>query len=322
MKKSIKNILSAVLAAVLICSLTACSASAKSYEKFSYEFFGTFDTIIKVSGYTETMKEFEEYSSYAYQRFNELHKLYDNYNTYEGINNIKTINDSAGSAPVEVDTQIIDLLEFCIDSNKSISPKTNISIGSVLLVWHNYREAGLSDPDNAEVPPMEELEAANRFTGLDNIVIDRDKSTVYLKEGTALDLGAVAKGYTTEKVARELYDMGFESFFISSGGNVKAVGAPMEEAKAAWAIGLQNPFYFDDPDNQESLIDIAYTNDMSVVTSGDYQRFYEVDGVRYHHLIDPGNADARKIFFCGHDIHRRFGPCGLFVHHAVPVSLR
>ena len=296
MKRIFKNISAATIAVMLVFTLTSCSLFVESYEKYSYEFFGTFDTIVKVSGYAKSEKEFDKYSAYAYQRFNELNKLYDNYNTYEGVNSIKTINDNAGIAPVEADPQIIDLLVFCMESYEEISQKTDISIGAVLEIWHNYREEGLNDPDNAAVPPPKELQAANLFTGMENIVIDKEKNTVYLNEGTALDLGAVAKGYATELVARELYDMGFKSFFISSGGNVKAVGAPEDDTKTAWAIGLQNPFYFDDPDNAESLIDVAYANDMSVVTSGNYQRFYIADGVKYHHLIDPETLFPAEYF--------------------------
>ncbi len=287
MKKITKKIITYSFVLAFIFSASACSGANKTYSKYSYEFFGTFDTIIQIAGYATSQKEFDGYSEHAYNRFNELNKLFDNYNTYEGINNIKTINDNAGKTPIEVDETLINLLDFCIKSNQSISSKTDVSLGSVLKIWHEYREAGLADPQNAAIPSMEELQSANAFTGIDNVIIDKQNSTVYLNEGSALDLGAVAKGYATELVARELFDMGFESFFILSGGNVKAVGKPHEDAKNHWSIGLQNPFYFDDTVNNENLIDIAYVNDMSVVTSGDYQRFYEVDGAKYHHLIDP-----------------------------------
>ena len=287
MKKRFKNCIVFALVITMLFSSSACSGANKTYSKYSYEFFGTFDTIIQISGYATSQKEFDKYSEYAFKRFNELNKLYDNYNTYDGINNIKTINDNSSISAVAVDSNIIELLSFCIESNQSYSSKTDISIGSVLKIWHEYRESGLSDPENASVPSMEELQAASVFTGIDNIIIDKQNSSVYLSEGSSLDLGAVAKGYATELVAQELIDMGFESFFLSSGGNVKAVGSPFDEEKNHWSIGLQNPFYFDDTEKNENLIDIAYVNDLSVVTSGDYQRFYEVDGAKYHHLIDP-----------------------------------
>ena len=299
MIKKLKYILSIIFIASQFAS---CSSLEPTYEKYSYEFFGTFDTVIQISGYARNQSEFDEYSLYAYDRFTELHKLFDNYETYAGINNVKTINDNAGIAPVETDPALIDLIEFCSRASLNLSEKTDISIGAVLEVWHNYREAGLNDPENAALPTMDELQAANAYTGMNNITVDTQAGTVYLNSGTKLDLGAVAKGYATEIVANELYDMGFQSFFISSGGNVKAVGTPMDEDKPYWSIGLQNPFYFDDQENEADLIDIAYVADMSVVTSGDYQRFYEVDGVKYHHLIDPvtlfpaGNFSAVTIF--------------------------
>ncbi len=287
MKNKLKKTIIILISSVMLVFGTSCSAEQKSYNKYSYEFFGTFDTVIQIAGYAQSQKEFDEYSSYAYKRFNELHKLFDNYNTYEGINNIKTINDNAGETPVEVDGTIIDLLEFCIDSYNNVSQQTDISMGALLNVWHNYREEGLDNPDAAKVPSSDELLEANKYTGINNITINQKDNTVYLNQGTRLDVGAVAKGYATEIIANELYDMGFESFFISSGGNVKAVGTKFDEQKSLWSIGIQNPYYFDDSQNNESLIDIANIENMSVVTSGDYQRFYTVDGTKYHHLIDP-----------------------------------
>ncbi len=278
--------------------ITTAAASEKAigYKKFSYEFFGTFDTVILIAGYAQNQTKFDEYSSYAFKRFNELHKLFDNYKTYNGINNIKSINDNSNGSPIKVDKSIIDLLEFCISANKTISQKVDISMGAVLNVWHNYREAGLDNPENAQVPTESELLEAAAFTDIDNITINADENTVTLSEGTKIDLGAIAKGYATQIIADELLKMGFESFFISSGGNIKAVGKPFEEGKALWSIGIQNPFYFDDPQKNENLIDIAYIKDMSVVTSGDYQRLYTVNGTAYHHLIDPETLFPAKNF--------------------------
>ncbi len=291
-----------IIMMMIASQLASCSPSDAPYEKYSYEFFGTFDTIINISGYTQSQREFDKYSRYAYKRFNELHKLFDTYETYDGINNIKTINDNAGTAPVRVPSPIIELIAFCSRAGANLSDKTDISMGAVLEIWHNYREAGLNDPANAALPIPDELQAADAYTGMNNITVDTQSSTVYLNAGTKLDLGAVAKGFATEIVANELQEMGFKSFLISSGGNVKAVGTPMNADKPYWSIGLQNPLYFEDQENEANLIDIAYVADMSVVTSGDYQRFYEVDGVKYHHLIDPetllpaGTFSAVTIF--------------------------
>lgn len=101
-----------------------------------------------------------------------------------------------------------------------------------------------------------------------------------------LDVGAVAKGFATEIVARELMDAGFDSFIINSGGNIRAVGKPLDGVRNKWGVGIQNP---DEnpliPDTPS--LDTAFIDNGSLVTSGDYQRYYVVNGERFHHLIDP-----------------------------------
>lgn len=271
---------------LFLASLFGCANSYDKYNKYSYEFFGTFDTVVQLSGYTTTQKQFDKYSQYTIRRFKELHELFDIYNKYDDINNIKTINDNAGIKPVEVDSQILELLELSIKYNKEVSDKVNIALGPVLNLWHIYRQEGMHNPENAKIPPPNILKEASLLSNISNIEIDRKNNTIYLTEkGMSIDVGAVAKGYATQIISSELTDMGFASFFISSGGNVKTIGLPLGKKKF-WSIGLQNPYYFNDMETQENLIDIVYIENNSVVTSGDYQRFYFVEGKKYHHIID------------------------------------
>lgn len=294
MKKIVRQTILIITAVFIFTALTACID--KKPKQYGYEFFDTFDTIVQVIGYSESEKEFSEYAKYTHDRFSELHKLFDIYNDYKGVNNLKTINDNAGKTAVEVDNSLIDLIEFCINTNQTISNKVNIAMGPVLKIWHEYRTEGMLHPENAKLPPMDELQKAMSLTNIQDIVIDKANSTIYLKkEGMSLDVGAVAKGYVTQLVTNELQDKGFTSFIISGGGNIKAVGAPQDPTKQLWGIGLQNPFYFDD-NSQENLIDTAFVSDTSVVTSGDYQRYYTVDGKRYHHLIDTDTLMPQNIY--------------------------
>ena len=101
-----------------------------------------------------------------------------------------------------------------------------------------------------------------------------------------LDVGAIAKGFATELTTKELIEKGYTSFIISSGGNVRTVGKPLDGSRKKWGIGIQNPDGNPNGPNDPSL-DVLYINDKSLVTSGDYQRYYEVNGKKYHHLIDP-----------------------------------
>lgn len=106
--------------------------------------------------------------------------------------------------------------------------------------------SGTSGTENGELPPMEELEAAAQHTDINSLVIDREAGTVYLTDPEAsLDLGAVAKGYATEQIARKLYADGFTSFAMSSGGNVRVMDAPADGSKTAWVIGIQDPVRLD-----------------------------------------------------------------------------
>lgn len=281
----------------LLISISACSNESNSgYTKYSYEFLGTFDTVIQIMGYAKNADEFEVMAEICKDRFIELNKLYDIYHDYDGINNIKSINDNAGIKPVEVQQEIIDLLVFSKEWHGKTNGKCNIAMGSVLSIWHDYREKGINNPEEAEIPPLEILKEAMKFTDINKVIINDDNNSVYLEEkNMRLDVGAVAKGYATEIVANELINKGYTSFIISSGGNVRTVGEPMDRSRKKWGIGIQDPDGNPNDPNEPSL-DILYINDQSLVTSGDYQRQYEVDGKMYHHLIDPDTLMPAEYF--------------------------
>ena len=255
------------------------------YNKYTDTFFNAFDTMIQIVAYTESEEEFERYFDYASQRFLELHRLYDIYNNYDGINNIKTINDNAGKEPVKVDREIIDLLLFAKEWQQTVK-QTNIAMGSVLKIWHDYRTEGIDFPENAKLPPRELLEKAAAHTDISQLIIDDEQNTVYLADPEmSLDVGAVAKGYATELVARELQAKGLTSGVISAGGNIRTIGRPLDGKRKRWNIGIQDPG--SSLVSDQGVLDVVYVEDASVVSSGDYQRYYVVDGEKYHHLIDP-----------------------------------
>ena len=217
------------------------------------------------------------------EQFQYYNDLFDIYHNYEGMNNIKTINDNAGKEPVEVDPEIIALLKLGIEMEEQTDGNVNIAMGSVLSIWHDYREAGMNDPKQAKLPEMEELQAAAEHTDIHGIVIDEQASTVYLKDPKmSLDVGSIGKGYAVQKVAEYAKEeLGVTSMLFSVGGNVCAIGAHPDGTP--WRIGIQNP----DVDSDQAYLQKVSVQDVSVVTSGNYQRYYEVDGKRYCHIINP-----------------------------------
>lgn len=282
-----KRNISILLIIILSISLLIGCESKDNYEKHSANFFDTFDTVIQVVAYTEDEAEFNSYMEKINSRFMELHKLYDIYNSYEGINNVRTINENAGIKPVKVDKEIIDMILFSKEWYEKAGSETNIAMGPVVEIWNKYRDIAEDDPSEAKLPPMEDLEKANEYTDIEKVIVDVDNSTVYLEEaGMKLDVGAVAKGYATELVALEIEKEGLTSAIISAGGNIRTIGKPMDNKRERWGIGIQNP----DKSiiqTDSNVLDVVFINDASVVSSGDYQRYYMVDDQIIHHLIDP-----------------------------------
>jgi FAD:protein FMN transferase len=277
-------LLSAILALVLV--LPACSVGAASQNsdlnKYEAEFIGLFDTLTRIIGYAPSKEMFEAEVTQIKADLEVYHQLYDIYHTYPGLVNIKDINDHAGQGPMQVDPKIIALLKYSREAYALTGGKVNIALGSVLKIWHDYREAGISDPASAALPPLADLQAANRHTRIEDLLIDEANSTVTLNDpDMLLDVGAVAKGYATEQVALAAMNRGADHLLLSVGGNVRAIGY-RNNSNENWRVGIEKP-----DDTADGYLAIVSGHDLSVVTSGVYERYYIVDNKRYHHIIDP-----------------------------------
>ena len=270
-----KQFLALLLLLALLCG---CAGPALQEEPKIYEasFLTLFDTITTVKGAAESKDAFSETAQQIHDELLHYHQLFDIYNDYNGLNNLKTVNDQAGIAPVEVDTAIIALLKDCRTYYDLTGGKVNVAMGSVLHLWHIARNHGINDMSNAKLPDMAELEEAAKHVSFDSILINEEASTVFISDpAVRLDVGAVAKGWAAQRVAEKAP----AGLLLSVGGNVCATGPKLEDG-TPWVIGVQ------DPDSNEYLHTL-YVSDTNVVTSGDYQRTYLVDGKLYHHIIDP-----------------------------------
>ncbi len=292
MVKQLKTAVTMICVAAVIFICIGCSQTQPELKRFEAEFLILFNTATKIVGYAQTKEQFSEFSQMVYDELKAYHELYDVYKDYDGVNNIKTINDNAGKSPVKVDRRIIDMLLFAKQQYKQTDGAVNVAMGSVLSIWHEYRQAGIDDPENAELPPIEALREASEHMDIEQLVIDEVNSTVFLAdEHMRLDVGAIAKGYAVECVAKIVTEKGYTSALLSVGGNVKAVGTKPDGSK--WKVGIQNPD-IEDKDNP-SIMNIELEN-MSLVTSGDYQRYYTVDGKRYNHIVDAATLYPAENF--------------------------
>ena len=272
---------------MVLCVLSSCTASSiheGDLDKFSAYSFDYFDTVTTVSGYAESQEAFDEIANSALADLGEYHRLFTIYHRFEGMENLCTINELVNGAhrTVTVDRRIIDMLLYAKEMYVKTNGRVNIAMGSVLSIWHDYREIGMDDPASAELPPMDKLTAAAQHTDINCLVIDEENSTVTLTDpAMKLDVGAIAKGYAVEMVARRLEEQGVTGFVLNVGGNVRTIGAKGNGEK--WVVGIENPT---DDEEKPYLAYLGLAGE-SLVTSGSYQRYYLVDGKRYHHIIDP-----------------------------------
>lgn len=279
MKKFISAIL--LLTVILPCLLISCGKAKEKYSSYSLDYF---DTATSITGYAESQEQFDAVSNGILSALEEYHKLFTIYHRYEGLENLCTVNelDNGEHRVVKADKRIIDLLVYSKDMYKKTNGKVNIAMGSVLSIWHEYRTQGINDPASAALPSMSELTEAAAHTDINNLIIDEKNSTVFLADPKmTLDVGAIAKGYAVEMIARSLEEKGISGYVLNVGGNVRTVGTKGNGEK--WLAGIENPT--EDSDKQY----IAYLNlaGESLVTSGSYQRYYSVNGKKYHHIIDP-----------------------------------
>ena len=273
------------LLALLLCLvLCGCGPQAEQTQ-YSATFLTVFDTVTTILGRDASEAAFTEKAQAVHDDLLFYHQLFDIYNEYEGLNNLKTVNDHPGEA-VAVDRAVIDLLLDCKAYFELTGGRVNAAMGSVLCLWHEAREDGLNDIANAYLPDSEALLEAARHTSWDNVVIDAENSTVTLTDpGLRLDVGAIAKGWSVQRAAEKAP----EGLLISVGGNVCATG-PKDSSGTPWVVGVQNP------DGGESYLHTLYLTQGSMVTSGDYQRAYLVDGELYHHIIDPDTLYPGRLW--------------------------
>lgn len=276
-----KMYIRAVALCLLICfALSACAAKPQKnkYSAYSMDYF---DTVITVIGYENTKKEFDAVADDVLNLLGEYHRLYSIYHRFDGMENLCTINDVVDGEhrTVTVDRRIIDMLMYAKEMYDATNGIVNVAMGSVLSLWHNYREIGMDNPAQASLPPMEKLKSAAEHTDISNLVIDAENCTVTLTDTLMkLDVGAIAKGYAVECVASYMEEKGVSGYVLNVGGNIRAIGGKPDGEK--WTVGIEDPL-------GGEYLEYLQLAGKSVVTSGSYQRYYYVDGKPYHHIIHP-----------------------------------
>ena len=289
-----------ILMVFILCFSFLSSCKPNLRLKLSFNYFDSFDNLVKATVYFYTQAEADEFDKKLKEKLQYYDHLFDCHKEHEGINNVYTINKMAGKEKVKVDQALINLIIQSKNLGLKYDSRVNIAFGAIIEPWEKSMYKAIESKElKAETPDMNELKEKAKYASLSNIIIDKDESTVYVSdERTKLNLGAVAKGYAVELICTELKEDDFDSFVISAGGNVKTVGHPNGDSSKKWTIGIENPYAASEMKEGDSEIyDILYTMDKSIVTSGDYQRyFYSPDNVKYNHIIDTRTLSSARNF--------------------------
>jgi thiamine biosynthesis lipoprotein len=228
------------------------------------------DTYINVKVYTNDKELASKALKEVDNIYKEYHQLTDRYNAYDNIINLYYINHSLEiNEEITIDKKLYDVIKYGFDYYNESNGLLNIALGNVIDIWKMYRD-GIKEG----IPTIDELKNSGSIS-INDLVLGSN-NTVSKKSNISLDLGAFAKGYTTELAGKYLESIGIDKYIINAGGNVK-VGNHYNNDK--YKIGIERPT------DTADVYKIVKGNNISVITSGGYERFYEYKGIKYHHII-------------------------------------
>lgn len=267
-----KKILIVFILFLFLC--TGCSFQNKEYTMNLYYM----DTYIYVKFYSRDKNLSLQVKEEIEKIYKEYHQLTDRYQSYEGIFNVYDIyHNEEKSDILTLDSKLYELLDYSDNFQEKTEGLFTIDIGAIVDVWKKYRDQGYG------LPTKQELKKANNKQELVLLGNNQIKNN-----HPNLDLGAISKGYATQKVGEYLKSVGITEYLINAGGNV-LVGTNPE--KDTYRIGIQGP------NKDGTLVTVVNGSNISVVTSGSYERNYVYQGKTYSHIIDPNSlypADKLK----------------------------
>lgn len=275
--KSNKKVL--ILLGIIVLALSACSKEAEVYEKTEF----LMDTVINLKIYDgKNEKAMEE----GIERIKDIEKIMS---AHLEDSDLSKINENAGIKPVKVDESLYYVINKSIEIAEISEAAYEPTIGPLVKLW-DIKE-GSSKRDR--LPSEKDIEEAKALVDYKKIQM-LDNNQVFLEEeGMSLDLGGIVKGYAADEVRDIFIENGVESAIIDLGGNIYTVGSKLDGED--WKIGIQDPINEDG-----TYMGIIKLSDKTIVTSGDYERYFEYEGERYHHIIDsktgyPSKSDLSGI---------------------------
>lgn len=229
-------------------------------------------TTFSVILYGDDMKKMEEAVDAVFAELLRLDRMLSNYNP---ASEWSTINRDAAAGPVAVSPELFQLLSECLRYSRESDGAFDISVGPLMKVWGFYRGSGA-------LPAPEEVVRALRQVGYSHLLLEPTAGTVQFDRfGVEIDPGGIGKGYAVDRMADILRRMGFTTAFVAaSRSSLYGMGSPPAEARG-WKVGIS------DPRHPRKTVAEFFLKDMSMSTSGSYEKFFRAGGRSYSHIIDP-----------------------------------
>lgn len=276
MKRLVPLSLLLSLLLLAVAPAVGCGGHAAPRRYSTYDYFDTLCVLHDQSG--DGTAAFDERVSVFREVLSQYHRLLDIYHEYEDTVNLATLNRTAGTGPVEVSRELFDFLVYAKEIAALTQGRTNIAMGAVLSLWHEAREA--AGEGEGVLPSEAALSAAAQHVDIDCLRLDEATLTVELTDpALRLDAGAIGKGYAAERLYERLAGMGVGACAIDLGGNLRTVGSKRDGT--AFTAGIRDP-----EDGTQTVRTVPLTEG-GCATSGSYERTMTVQGVSYHHIIDP-----------------------------------
>ncbi|MEW6081460.1 MAG: FAD:protein FMN transferase [Bacillota bacterium] len=201
----------------------------------------------------------------------EMRRVESLMSAYVETSDVSRINSQAGVAPVTISPETSFVLQEALRISEASWGAFDVTVGPLVGLWDIAGE-------NPRVPSPEEIEDALEKVNYQRLQVKEGRAFLEAP-GMRVDLGAIAKGYAVDRAAQILLDHGVTSAILDAGGNVYVVGSRSDGSP--WRVGIRHPR------REGEALAVLEASDTGVVTSGDYQRYFESDGVRYHHIFDP-----------------------------------
>lgn len=229
------------------------------------------DTLITINVVSDSEDKAEKAIGSA---FSVIEDLDNKLNFFSDKSELFMINKNAGISEVKVSLETLDVIEKAVFVSEMTEGSFDPTIGPEISLW---------DFNAHKKPDDKSIKARLNLVNYKLIVIDKEKSTVYLKKkGMLIDLGGIAKGYAADKAVEELKKHGVKAVLVSCAGDIRAFG--LKPDGKAWKVGIRNPRQ---KGKENEVIATIELKDMAVSTSGDYERYFIIDNIRYHHILDP-----------------------------------